>query len=99
MKHKKYICDCCNDETTKARFISTGHLLCNVCNLKLINNKELRLNENFKLKIVGKTGDFYNIKLVKDIETVSYWESRARVKELAQMDNVSTTDWDVHGSY
>ena len=99
MKHKKYVCDCCKDETTKARFITTGHLLCDVCNMKLIYHKQLRLNDYYKLKITGKHGDFYIVQLVQDTTHERYWADREKVYLHAQMDNQSTVGWDVHESY
>ena len=96
MKHIPYKCIPCGRETTKARPIPVQNLnglaICNECNLKLIKEGWLRLDESVILKMTGKRGDFYTFKAVvrkteaqREKERVEYWENRKRIDEQNQM--------------
>jgi len=103
MKTEKYKCPCCDRETKKYRPIAIVNLknytLCNACNYQLIARNVLRITEDFVLRVTGKRGDFLKIEACREVSKETFWERRARVKELAAMSNQSMVGWDVHESY
>jgi len=108
MKHKNYVCDCCDKETTKARLINSGHLLCNTCNIQLIMEGELFFTSDSGLRVKEVKGDFKIIapfKIIRDLAALKrqkseeFWEMRRQAKLSAEMDNQSLVGWDCHESY
>jgi len=105
MKHKKYICDCCDKEISNVRSVK-GLIICNSCNLILINYGKILLGSKYETGyglINGIKGDFLIVEFYRDKtkeeKNTDFWESRKRVKERAAMDNQPTDNWDCHGSY
>lgn len=98
MKAKQYKCECCEEETNKARVVNSGNLICNSCNIKLLKFGKLYFTDDSGLRIKEKKGDFYIVESFKEIKS-DFWENREQAKEQAQMDNQSMVGWDCHESY
>lgn len=103
MKHKNPSCLCCGSESKYSRCVDVDNLehviLCNTCNLKLINKGEVRLNDETVLRTKGYRGDFIRVVAEHDLTNDKFWDNRKRVRELAMIDNQSMVGWDVHESY
>ena len=92
MKHQNSICFCCKIESKHSRLVAVTNIenviLCNTCNVNLIHLKELELNNEVTLKVIGKRGDFDIITAViieKELTNDEFWSNRKRVDELNQM--------------
>ena len=95
---KQYTCQCCNKETSKARIVNSGHLLCNDCNIQLIMEGELFFTAESGLRIKAEKGDFLLVEPFTIIKR-DYWENQKSLRENAPMDNQSMVGWDCHESY
>ena len=98
MKTELYTCDCCCDNVKNARTVTSGHTLCNDCNINLLKNSILYFDSESGLRIKEKKGDFYIVEGFREVKS-DFWESRRKVREQAQMDNCSMVGFDINPSY
>ena len=83
LNFKIMICDCCNNETRKARPVA-GYILCNKCNMRLINDNSLVLYNGTKLIIESE---------VEEKEKELDWFERCRLARLnSEMDGQPLND-------
>jgi hypothetical protein len=101
MKTKQIICNSCKKPSKYVRPIAVDNMdeviLCNSCNMRLIQWGEVPLRDDLKLKTFGLRGDFT---ITKAVEVVpDFWATRRKLQKQAQMDNQSMLDSNEHQSY
>jgi hypothetical protein len=78
MKHKNLTCLCCGSKSKHTRSVDVDNLenviLCNTCNMDLINHGEVRVNDEIVLRTKGYRGDF--IRTVAEPEKKMNWFER-----------------------